>query len=134
MNPAALDLQAAIAAALLVDADLVALLGGPRIHDGAPRGTEFPFLTIGDGAQSDWSDGDTPGGQVRVTLHVWSRAAGKREAWTILGRLMSLLHEAELTLADHALVLLRAEFAEVRTDPDGLTEHGVLRLGALVEG
>ena len=29
---------------------------------------------------------------------------------------------------------LRAEFAEVRMDPDGITEHGVLRLGALVEG
>ena len=134
MNPAALDLQAAIAAHLRADADLVALLGGPRIHDGPPRGTEFPFVSIGDGSQSDWSDSDTPGGSVRVMLHVWSRGAGKREAWTILGALMRLLHEAELPLAGHALVLLRAEFAEVRLDPDGLTEHGVLRLGALVEG
>jgi hypothetical protein len=134
MNPAALDLHAAIAAHLLADADLVALLGGPRIHDGAPRGTAFPFVTIGDAGQFDWSDGDTPGGAVRATLHVWSRAVGKREAWTILGRMMSLLHEAELALSEKALVSLRAEFAEVRTDPDGLTEHGVLRLGALVEG
>ena len=134
MNPAALDLQAAIAAQLLADADLVALLGGPRIHDGPPRGTAFPFVSIGDAGQSDWSDATTAGGAIRVTLHVWSRAAGKREAWTILGALMRLLHEAELALDGHALVLLRADYAEVRMDPDGLTEHGVLRLGALVEG
>ncbi|MBB3930736.1 hypothetical protein GGR25_001775 [Kaistia hirudinis] len=134
MNPAALDLQAAIAAHLRADADLGALIGGSRIHDAPPRGTEFPFVAIGDAGQTDWSDGDTAGGSLRVLLHVWSRAAGKREAWTILGALMRLLHEAELPLADHTLVLLRAEFAEVRMDPDGLTEHGVLRLGALVEG
>lgn len=134
MNPAALDLQAAVAAALLADAELLALLGGPRIHDGPPRGTLFPFVSIGDAGQNDWSDGSTAGGDIRLTLHVWSRQAGKREAWTILGALMRLLHDMQLPLADHALVLLRAELAEVRTDPDGLTEHGVLRLGALVEG
>lgn len=134
MNPAALDLQAAVAALLSADADLLTLLGGPRIHDGPPRGTAFPFVSIGESGQSDWSDGSTAGGAIRLTLHVWSRAAGKREAWSILGLLMRLLHEAELPLSDHTLIQLRAELAEVRTDPDGLTEHGVLRLEALVEG
>jgi len=134
MNPAALDLQAAVAARLLGDADLVALLGGPRIQDGPPRGTAFPFVSIGEADQADWSDGGEAGGSIRLVLHVWSRATGSREAWTILGRLMALLHDQPLALADHALVLVRAEFAEVRPDPDGLTRHGVLRLGALVEG
>ncbi|SHE61775.1 Protein of unknown function [Kaistia soli DSM 19436] len=134
MNPSALDLQVAIVARLRADADLLGTLGGPRIHDGAPRGTEFPFVTLGDAGQSDWSDGTTAGGDVSLTLHVWSRQAGKKEAWAIAGILMRLLHDEPLTLADHHLVTLRATFAEVRRDPDGITEHGVVRLAALVEG
>ncbi|HWJ72115.1 MAG TPA: DUF3168 domain-containing protein [Kaistia sp.] len=134
MNPAALDLQAAIRARLVADADLLAALGGPRIHDGAPRGTAFPFVTLGDTGQSDWSDGTTDGGDISLTLHVWSRQGGKKEAWAIAGILMRLLHDEPLALADHHLVTLRATFAEVRRDPDGITEHGVVRLAALVEG
>jgi hypothetical protein len=130
---AALDLQAAIVAALAVDADLAALVDD-RIHDGAPRATDFPSITFGEAGQADWSSDREPGGDVRLTLHVWSRAIGKREAWTIIGHLMRLLHDAPLALDDNALVLLRVTFAEVRLDPDGQTEHGVVRLAALVEG
>jgi hypothetical protein len=130
---AALDLQAAVVAALAVDADLAALVGN-RIHDGAPRATDFPSITFGEAGQADWSSDREPGGDVRLTLHVWSRAIGKREAWTIIGHLMRLLHDAPLALDDNALVLLRVTFAEVRLDPDGQTEHGVVRLAALVEG
>ncbi len=131
---ATLDLQAAIIARLRADSDLSTALGGPRIHDGAPRGTEFPYVTLGASGQSDWSDGSTEGGDVSLTLHVWSRQTGKREAWAIAGTLMRLLHDEPLVLAAHHLVTLRVAFAEVRRDPDGITEHGVVRLEALVEG
>lgn len=129
---AALDLQAAIAAHLAADADLAALVGD-RIHDGAPRAGAFPSITFGEAGQADWSSDGEPGGDVRLTLHVWSRAIGKREAWAIIGHLMRLLHNAPLALEAHALVLARVTFAEVRLDPDGMTEHGVVRVVALVE-
>jgi len=129
---AALELQAAILARLAGDDDLAALVEG-RIHDGAPRATVFPLVTFGEAGQADWSSDSEAGGEVRLTLHVWSREIGKREAWTVLGHLIRLLHDAPLTLDDHALVLMRATFAEVRIDPDGLTAHGVLRIAALVE-
>lgn len=134
MMAAALDLQAAVMARLAADADLLAALGGAKIHDGAPRGTDFPYVTFGTAGEADWSDGTTAGGEVSLTLHVWSREAGKREAWRIAGLLMRLLHDAPLSLADHALVTLRVAFAEVRREADGITEHGVVRLEALVEG
>jgi hypothetical protein len=130
---AALDLQAAIVATLAADADLSALVDD-RIHDGVPRATEFPSVTFGEAGQADWSSDNEPGGDIRLTLHVWSRAVGKREAWTIIGHLMRLLHDAPLVLDDHALVLVRVTFAEVRLDPDGVTEHGVVRVAALVDG
>lgn len=129
---AALDLQAAIVAALAADADLTALVGD-RIHDGAPRATAFPSITFGEAGQSDWSSDNEPGGDVRLTLHVWSRAIGKREVWTIIGHLMRRLHDAPLVLEASALVLVRVAFAEVRLDPDGQTEHGVVRVAALIE-
>lgn len=131
---AALELQAAVAARLAAEADLLAALGGARVFDGAPRGTDFPYVTLGPASQSDWSDGSTAGAAVTLTLHVWSRGAGKREAWTILGILMRVLHEASLPLSLRSLVDLTAVFAEVRRDADGITEHGVLRLEGLVEG
>jgi len=129
---AALDLQAAVVARLAADADLVALVGD-RIHDGAPRAAAFPSVTLGASGQADWSSDTEPGGDIRLDLHVWSRGIGKREAWTIIGHLMRLLHDAPLTLDDHALVLVRVTYAEVRLDPDGITEHGVVRVAALVE-
>ena len=129
----ALSLQAAIAAHLLADADLVALVGG-RIHDAPPRNAAFPLVVLGETAQADWSSGTEAGGEVRLVLHVWSRAEGKREAWTIIGALMRLLHDAPLTLDDASLVLIRTTYAEVRQEPDGITQHGVLRIVALVEG
>lgn len=129
---AALDLQAALVARLLADGDLAALVGD-RVDDGAPRATAFPSVTFGETGQADWSSDNEPGGDVRLTLHVWSRVVGKRQAWTIIGHLMRLLHDAPLALDNHTLVLVRVNFAEVRLDPDGLTEHGVVRVMALVE-
>ncbi|BCP52826.1 hypothetical protein K32_14430 [Kaistia sp. 32K] len=129
---AALELQAAVVAHLLADADLAALVGD-RIHDSAPRAAAFPSVTFGETGQADWSSDNEAGGEVRLSLHVWSRGVGKREAWTVIGHLMRLLHDAPLSLEAHALVLLRVTFAEVRLDPDGLTEHGVVRVAALVE-
>ncbi|OJY39644.1 MAG: hypothetical protein BGP06_12735 [Rhizobiales bacterium 65-9] len=133
-STAALDLQAAIRAHLIADADFLAALGGPKLFDGAPRGTAFPYVTLGPASQGDWSDGEVTGADVALTLNVWSRAAGKREAWAIVGLMMRLLHDATLTLPTRRLVTLSAVFAEVRRESDSITERGVLRLSALVEG
>ncbi|HEV7285301.1 MAG TPA: DUF3168 domain-containing protein, partial [Kaistia sp.] len=112
---AALELQVAIVASLLADSDLAALVDD-RIHDGAPRGLAFPSVTLGETRQADWSSDGEAGGEVSLTLHVWSRAIGKREAWATLGRLMRLLHDAPLVLDGPSLVLVRVTYAEVRLD------------------
>ena len=56
-----------------------------------PRDASFPYVALGETVETDWSSGDEPGGEIRLTLHVWSRAAGEREAWSILGQLMQRL-------------------------------------------
>ena len=127
------DLQRAVYGALAGDATLVALLGGPHIYDDVPQRAAFPFVTIGRSELRDWSTGTDPGTEHQLTVHVWSRVAGRREVHEILGALADILHEASLSLTDHVLVNLRQDFSEVRRDPDGKTYHGIMRLRAVTE-
>ena len=127
------DLQRAVYGALTGDATLVALLGGSHIYDDVPQTAAFPFVTIGRSELRDWSTGTDPGTEHQLTVHVWSRVSGRREAHEILGALADILHEASLSLTDHVLVNLRQDFSEVRRDPDGKTYHGIMRLRAVTE-
>ena len=126
-------LQKAIYQRLAADADLVSLLGAPRIYDDVPRHADFPYLTLGTIAAADWSSDASAGSEHELTVHVWSRGGGKKQAFAILEAARNALHEADLVLDGHHLVSLRCEFAEVRDDPDRLTRHGVLRLRAVTE-
>ena len=133
MSSASWALQQAIYAAISADAGLTALIGPPRLHDDVPQGTAYPYLTLGQSSLNDWSTGTHAGEEHILTLHVWSRASGRRETHEIMGALRSALHDQALTLAGHRLVNLRHEFSDARRDPDGDTYHGIVRLRAVTE-
>ncbi len=78
MSSAGFALQKAIFEKLTSDAPTLAALGGPRVYDDAPARTEFPFVTFGQSSERDWSTGSDEGYEHLVTLHVWSRARGRR--------------------------------------------------------
>ncbi len=126
-------LQQAVFAALSASAGLVARLGAPRIFDGAPQGTPFPYLTFGQSRVVDWSTGTESGAEHQLTLHVWSRAVGRRECVEIMSEAGAVLHDASLGLDGHHLVNLRLELREVRREPDGETWRGLLRFRATTE-
>ncbi len=132
MTSAALALQKAVYAALAAD-DGVGALIGDRIYDGAPRNAVFPYLTIGQTTQTDWSTGTEDGTEHRLTLDVWSRQGGKSECHAIADTIRVALHDAALALDGHALVNLRFETADIARDPDGITFHGRLRFRAVTE-
>lgn len=132
--PSAADaLQTAVYARLSGDASLLALLGGARIYDEPPRNPGFPYVTIGQTTERDWSTGSDIGAEHIITLHAWSRQGGKREASEIAAAVRSALHDANLVLAGHRLINLRHELTETRRDPDGETYHGIVRLRAVTE-
>lgn len=134
MNSAAAELQAAIFSALESDSALVAELGGPRIYDQAPANVAFPYITFGATSMYDWSTGTEVGTEQLFTLHIWSKAKGKKEVLEIMERARTRLEEASLTLADgHHLVNIRLEFAEARFDDDLSVHHGLLRFRAVTE-
>ncbi|MBQ0817352.1 MAG: DUF3168 domain-containing protein [Methyloceanibacter sp.] len=133
MTAASWALQRKIYQALRNSSELTSLLGGDRIYSQAPPAAQFPFITLGQTVNLDWSTGTDEGAEHSLTLHVWSRADGAREVHEILEMIRTVLHDQLLALEDHYLVNLRHEFMEARLDPDGETMHGIVRYRAVTE-
>ena len=133
MSAAAAELQAAIFARLSADAALTALLGGPKIHDHAPAHVAFPYVTFGRTSAFDWSTSTEDGSEQFLTLHVWSKAKGKKEMLAIMEAVRGLVHEASFAMASQALVSIRLEEIATRYDEDIGVEHGAMRFRALCE-
>lgn len=133
MSSPAWELQKAIYGTLAADAPLLALLGGARIYDDVPRGAAFPYVTFGPNTTRDWSTGTEVGSEHVLTLRVWSRAGGEKEAHVVLEAMRAALHEASLTLTGHRLVSLRHETSDTVREADGETCQGIARFRALTE-
>jgi Protein of unknown function (DUF3168) len=133
MASASFALQKAIYSKLSADTALLALLGGPRIYDDVPTRAEFPYVTIGQTIERDWSTATDPGQEHLMTLHVWSRGRGRREADDILAAIGAALHDQTLPMTGFRLINLRHEFSDARRDPDGETFHGLQRYRAVTE-
>ena len=131
MNSAA-ELQKAIFEALAANGALAALVG-TRVFDHAPANAAFPYITFGRTSLYDWSTGTESGTEQLFTLHVWSKAKGKKEALEIMDLARATLHDAALELEGHNLVNLRLEFSEARYDDRNEAHHGLLRFRAVVE-
>lgn len=107
MSDAALKLRQAVHAALVADASLVTLLGGPRIHDEAPRAATGPYVTF-----DRWQAQDVSAPEKRMTEHEFDLAlwAGQTAATArnlaIAARIEQVLHDAPLVLSGHRLVFL----------------------------
>lgn len=129
---AALELQAALQARLAADPALTAFLGGPKIHDHAPDGAQFPYVTWGAVSAVDWSTASEEGSEILAALHVWTRARGKKEVFAICSAISAAIESAPVSLAQGHLVLLRVEEEEARYGPAGV-HHGIIRLRALIE-
>ena len=126
-------LQKAIHACLTADAVTLALIGGPRIYDDVPRQPVFPYVTYGQSTVRDWSTGTDDAHEHIVTLHVWTRATGRKPAHEISSAIELALDQQVLILDGHRLISLRHEFTDVRREPDSETWRGIVRLRAVTE-
>lgn len=133
MASAALALQQAIFSKLAGDVATTTALGGPRIYDDVPTRAEFPFMTLDQSTERDWSTGTEEGYEHVITLHVWSRERGGKEALAVIAAARDALQDQDLPLEGCRLVNLRHEFSEARRDTDGETFHGISRFRAVTE-
>jgi len=133
MTAASWALQRSIFQALASSPELTSLLGGKHIYSNPPPAAKFPFITLGQTVNLDWSTGTEDRTEHSLTLHMWSRADNVAEVHEIIEVIRAVLHDQPLTLDDHYLVNLRHEFTEVRIDPDGETLHGIVRYRVVTE-
>jgi hypothetical protein len=133
MASAGWALQKAIHAALTADMGLVALLGGPSVFDDVPPRSAFPYVTLGQSTERDWSTATEDGAEHLVTLHVWSRKVGRKETREIMEAIRMALHDRPLAADGHRVANIRHEFSEARRDADGETYHGIMRYRAVTE-
>lgn len=131
---AALALQSAVVARLAASSEVSALTGGvARIFDDVPPATAYPYVTVGQALDRDWSTGSSGGREHTLTVHIWSQSPGRREVHRIAAAVSATLHDAPLALTGHHLVNLRHELTEARRDPDGSTYQGIVRFRAVTE-
>jgi len=133
MTAASWALQCSIYQTLSNASELTSRLGGDGIYSNPPPAAEFPFITIGQTVDLDWSTGTEDGNEHSLTLHIWSRADSALEVHEITEIVRDLLHDQALNLDDHQLINLRHEFSQARIDPDGETLHGIVRYRAVTE-
>jgi hypothetical protein len=129
----AISLRAAIRGALAADAPLATLLGGGKIYDEPPRDAALPHVTLAESSFADNSTATESGEEHTLSLHVWSRHGGHREAHEIAGAVLAALIDQPIALDGHHLANLRFVLADVRREPDGRTYRGTVRLRAVTE-
>ena len=132
MSAASWALQQAIYATLSADSGVSDAVGD-RIFDAVPRGAAYPYIVIGDDKESDWSTATEPGSSHALTIHIWSRAAGRRETRLAAEAVIAALNGAELALSGQTLIDLRWLESESSRESDGETVHAQLRFKALTE-
>lgn len=127
------SLQKGIYEALAASPHVMRLLGGAKIFSQAPQQASFPYLTVGQTAERDWSTGAEDGTEHTVTLHVYSQGGGKQEADEIIHTVREVLNASPLTIDEQQQVNLQHEYSEARHDKDRETYHGIVRYRAQTE-
>lgn len=123
-------LQKAIYERLHGDSLLMAMVSG--VYDRPVQGTAFPYITFGTFEAQDWSSMTNAGMAFGVTLEIWSREGGHKQAAVIMERLHSLLHDVNLSVEGQTLVDLRFVGSNITLEDDGSTYRGLVRLRALL--
>jgi hypothetical protein len=102
------------------------------VYDDAPTTATFPYVTLGEQTSTGSGDKTSDAEELTVTLHAWSRKAGRKEVKDLLERIHSALHAQELTVAGFDPVTLRHEFSNDFLEAETSTKHGVIRFGGVV--
>lgn len=120
----------AIHGTLSEDSELGDLIGG-RIFDRVPDRAPLPYITYGTLRSAPL---DAEGVEEHaLTIDCWSREHGRREAETILARVIALLLRDVPTLDAARAVSLNLVGSEIAADRDLDLEHGIARLRAVTQ-
>lgn len=121
------DLQKGVNLALKANADIVTLVGA-RIYDKPPTDPTFPYILLGNfQVNSEDTDG-TLSAFVTASIEAHSNSlAGSISCQRVIEAIRAVLHRCEqnVTLANHVLVELIEQTAQVSRNPSGVSFTGV---------
>ena len=107
-------------------------LGDPvRVHDDVPDEPVYPYVTFGDLRSEDRSGDGSPRVAHQISLHLYSRYAGRAEALDVLSRVQGAIetHLGHTVIPLYADVFAAGRGGAVRPN----TRHGILRLSIITE-
>ena len=125
------ELQKALYVLLTGDGELMGQISGVFNH--VPQDTAFPYVIIEKMVSQDHSTMTSTAEEIAVTLSVFSRTRGSKEALTIMARVKALLHQASLSLTGCALIYLRFDSSDIAQVEEGLTWQATITFNALIE-
>ena len=110
---------------------LMTLITG--VFDRVIQSTAFPYISLGESTISDWSSKTTTGKQANISLHIWSREGGRKQAITIMERVYTILQDTHPEVSGHTVVLLRFADSRVELMNDGCTYKATIIFKSIVE-
>lgn len=128
------NLQETLYNVLAASAEVTALLGTPpRLYDHVPPGAAFPYAVFGATHVTPYDNRTDIGFDHLLTIDIWSRYRGSKEAKDIVTALYDTLHRASLTLTGQTALICEVHSVEVSLDNDGFTTHAAVRLNVLTQ-
>lgn len=126
------ELQKAVYTAITGDADVKTVIGNPaRVYDHVPEGAVFPYITIGEGGETDESTMGKRNEAHSINVHIWSQYRGRKEVKQIMAAIHPVLHMSSLSLNGVDFAGMIFESSNILRDPDGLTWHGIQSFRAI---
>ena len=98
-----------------------------QVYDQPDTAAVFPYVTFGEIVRLPNHSKDVRFCNYTVTLHVWTRSPGSVQAQTLMAAISDNLDNAMLDLTTSTPSVYFVSSTVVK-DPDGATQHGVLRL------
>ena len=135
MTDSLFNAQETLFASLAASSEIQALLGNPaRLYDHVPPAAVFPYIAFGPLHIAPFDTKTETGFEQIVTLNIWSRYRGSREAKDILAACYDVLHRASLSVS--GAVFLACEFhgTDLALLEDGLTYHAAARFSLIIQG
>jgi hypothetical protein len=128
MSDAFFAVQQAVYNALAGSTEVQGLLGNPpRLYDHVPPGAAFPYAVFGAVTANPFDTKTETGFEQIVTIDIWSRYRGTKEAKDILQATYDALHRGNLSVSGQVFLSCEFHSADVAPEGDGLTTHAAAR-------
>jgi len=112
--------------ALIIDRDILQLLGGAHVFDGVEADPLTPHINIAQTWLSDWDIGQDHTSERILTLQIWPQSGERKLAEALLKRTDHALRDATI-LDNGSRVVLVPQYCGSRRLPGSRDFHCVLR-------